>query len=344
MWCKMNPSVAIIVLNWNGYKDTIECLESIHQINYDNYNAIVVDNGSFDDSVHKIKEYCSGKIEIKSKFFEYDPENKPVNVFEYGEDELESDKDMNTIDQLPSNKKIILIKNKKNYGFALGNNIGIKYAVKNLKSDYVLLLNNDVVVDPEFLNELINVAGSDPQIGAVGPKTYFYDDRNMIQWAAGGFMDPKYFKVESIGSFEMDNGQYNENLELDYIVASCVLCKKEVIKKAGLLDHSYFMYFEDVDWSIKILRSGYKCYYAYKSKIWHKMGVSSSNCYKARFYHMNRIYLFKKNFKQSEYFSSLLRFIFTVFPRESLDTLRSKGFKYFSCYLRGIIGGITKKS
>lgn len=247
------------------------------------------------------------------------------------------------IGNLSPNNKIILIKNKENYGFAEGNNIGINFAINNLKSDYILLLNNDTVVDRAFLNELINVAENDPQIGAVGPKTYFYDKKDMIQWAAGGFMEPEYFKVESIGSFEVDNGQYDENLELDYISGSCVLCKREVIEKAGLLDHSYFMYFEDVDWSIKILRNAYKCYYVYKSKIWHKMGVSSNNCFKTRYYHMNRIYLVKKNFKRSEYSSSLIRFIFTIFPKESLDMIRSKGFKHYFCYLRGILGGIAKK-
>lgn len=340
----MNLNISIIILNWNGWKDTIECLESLYQIDYSNYNVIVVDNGSSDESVDKIKEYCQGKIKVESSFFEYDPLNKPIKILEYTEEELKTKNDkIKLIESLPPSEKIILIKNKENHGFAEGNNIGIRFALNVLKSDYVLLLNNDTVVDRKFLNELINVAESNPQIGAVGPKTYFYDNENMIQWAAGGFMDPKYFKVESIGSFEIDNGQYDENRELDYIVASCVLCKREVIEKAGLLDHSYFMYFEDVDWSIKILRNGYKCYYAYKSKIWHKMGVSSSNCFKTRYYHMNRIYLVKKNFKRSEYLSSLIRFIFTIFPKQSLDMVRSNGFKHYFCYLRGILGGIAKK-
>lgn len=339
----MNPHVAIIILNWNGWKDTIECLESLYRINYPDYDVIVVDNGSEDESIEKIKKYCQGKIKVKSKFFEYDQRNKPIKVFEYKEEELKpKNDDNNLISNLSPNKKIILIENKENYGFAEGSNIGINFAINNLKSDYILLLNNDTVVDREFLNELINVAESCLQIGAVGPKTYFYDKKGMIQWAAGGFMEPEYFKVESIGSFEVDNGQYDENLELDYIVGSCVLCKREVIEKTGLLDHSYFMYFEDVDWSIKILRNGYKCYYAYKSKIWHKMGVSSNNCFKTRYYHMNRIYLVKKNFERSEYLGSLMRFIFTIFPKESIDMIRSKGFKHYFCYLRGILGGIAK--
>jgi len=340
----IDHGAAIIILNWNGWKDTIECLESLYRIDYPNYDVIVVDNSSEDDSVDKIKEYCKGKIKVESKFFEYDQRNKPVKVFEYKEEELKAENnDNNLIGNLSPNKKIILIKNRENYGFAGGNNIGIKYALNNLNPDYILLLNNDTVVERKFLNELINVAESSPQIGAVGPKTYFYDKKCRIQWAAGGFMELKYFKVEFIGSFEIDNGQYDENMALDYISGSCVLYKREVIEKAGLLDHSYFMYFEDLDWSIKILKNNHKCYYAYKSKIWHKMGVSSNDCFKTRYYHMNRIYLVKKNLKRSEYLNSLIRFIFTIFPKESLDMIRSKGFKHYFCYLRGILSGIAKK-
>lgn len=338
----MKPKVTVIILNWNGWKDTIECLESLYKINYPNYNVILVDNNSMDDSISKIREYCSGKIEIKSDFFEYNPNNKPIKIIEYSEKEI---KDLN--DEYLSSDKLLIIKNDENYGFAEGNNIGIRYALNNLDSDYILLLNNDTVVDEKFLNELVDAAESNDEIGAVGPKTYYYNEKNMIQWTAGGFLEPKYFKVESIGPFEIDKGQYDMNQELDYIIGSCVLCKRNVIEKVGLLDHGYFMYFEDVDWSLRILKSNYKCVYAYKSKIWHKMGVSSGACFKTHYYHMNRIYLFKKYSKRTEYLKSLLRFIFTVFPRETFGLMYSNGIihgiKYYPCYLRGIIKGITKK-
>ena len=85
----MNPKVSIIILNWNGWKDTIECLESLYQIAYPNYDVIVVDNGSEDDSIEKIKEYAEGKIKVESKFFEYSPENKPIKIVEYTRKEAE---------------------------------------------------------------------------------------------------------------------------------------------------------------------------------------------------------------------------------------------------------------
>ena len=78
----INPKVTIIVLNWIEWKNTIECLESLYRITYPNYDVIVVDNGSEDESIEKIKEYCKGKVKVDSKFFEYDQGNKPIKIIE----------------------------------------------------------------------------------------------------------------------------------------------------------------------------------------------------------------------------------------------------------------------
>ena len=88
------PRVSIIILNWNGWRDTIECLESLYRINYLNYDIIVVDNDSNDESIEKIKEYCNGKTEINSKFFKYSEENKPIEVFEILEDDARNKRDV----------------------------------------------------------------------------------------------------------------------------------------------------------------------------------------------------------------------------------------------------------
>ena len=86
----MNPKVSIIILNWNGWRDTIECLESVYQITYPSYDVIVVDNGSEDESIEKITEYCKGKIEVESKFFEYSSENKPIKIIECTREDAEA--------------------------------------------------------------------------------------------------------------------------------------------------------------------------------------------------------------------------------------------------------------
>ncbi|MEN4006462.1 MAG: glycosyltransferase [Methanobacterium sp.] len=131
----MKPNVSIIILNWNGWKDTIECLESLYQIDYPNYEVIVVDNASSDNSIEKIRDYCKGKIKVKSEFFEYNSINKPIEIFELNKDETRKIEEMYY--NLPSNRKLILIKNDQNYGYAEGNNIGIRYALNTLENFYL---------------------------------------------------------------------------------------------------------------------------------------------------------------------------------------------------------------
>ena len=192
----MYPNVAVIILNWNGWVDTLECLESLYQISYPNYNIIIVDNDSKDNSIQKIKKYCNGEIKVESKFFQYQTKNKPIKTIEYTEKEVETNSNQsNSVkgkNQSLSSNSLIIIKADKNHGFAGGNNIGINYTIHNLKMDYILLLNNDTVVDPDFLKELVNTAESSDDIGFVGAKTYFYNKENTIQVAGGANVSFKY--------------------------------------------------------------------------------------------------------------------------------------------------------
>ncbi|MEN6292102.1 MAG: glycosyltransferase family 2 protein, partial [Methanobacterium sp.] len=227
---KMNPHVSIIILNWNGWKDTIECLESIYQNNYSNYSIVLVDNNSDDESVDKIKGYCKGEIEVNSPFFRYNSKNKPIEILEcetVGEIKIE------TVN--PPFHNLFLIKNDINVGFAEGNNIGIRYALNNLNSDYILLLNNDTVVDKEFIVEMLKVSENDNEIGITGPKMYYYDSPNQI-WFAGGKISWKFCRGLNIGNHEVDLGQYDNVARVEFISGCAFLIKKEVIDRIGMLD------------------------------------------------------------------------------------------------------------
>ena len=199
----MEPKVSIILLNWNGWEDTVECLESLYQISYTNYNIILVDNNSEDDSLHRIKEYLMGDMPIRSEFYEYDTSNKPIQLVCKGETPRNGD------------ESLILIKNTENLGFAGGNNVGIEYSMQELKPDYVLLLNNDTVVDKYFLNELVKTGESNPEIGFVGAKTLFYDKETTIQEAGGGMIDYAHAEVEGIGYNEVNDGSIDSYIEPD---------------------------------------------------------------------------------------------------------------------------------
>ena len=333
------PRVSIISINWNGWKDTIECLESLYQINYPNYDVILVDNASEDDSITKIKDYCKGKIKVESEFFGYQDDIKPINVFEYTNLELNGIEKMDQF-SISSSRRLILIKNDKNYGFAEGNNIGMKFALEILDSDYILLLNNDTVVDKDFLSELINVAESDENIGFVGPKVYIYSNKDMLQVAGGSEVDLKHGEVSEIAYHYKDNGKYDYYFEPDFIGGTCILGKRKVIEKVGLLDSNYFMYWEDADWCFRGRKHGYKSAYAFKSKIWHKYGVSSGTPFKMYYFTRNRIYFMKKNITSLRFIQFSL-FLAVVTSYKCLyQLIRLKDLKMSNAYLKGFIDGL----
>ena len=338
----MYPKVSIIILNWNGWKDTIECLESLYQINYPNYNVIVVDNGSEDDSIEKIKEYTNKKIE--KKFF--DKKNKAIAIIEYNEKELGTKKSLLT------NKNLILIKNPKNYGFVRGNNIAMEFALNNLQPGYVLLLNNDTVVEKKFLDELVVVAENKNNVGFVGPKIYFYNYKNKnysindnIIQHAGATQNLWNFKPKHIGYGKKDIGQYNEIKKVDYIHGSCILAKTQTILEVGLLDEDYVSYREENDWCMRGHKKGWKSFYTYKSVIWHKGGGSTNkkNIQPLVLYYMtrNRFLFIKKHANNWQMLSFLIYFfIFDFWWTMGVSILYFKHFRLLKCYLKATRRGL----
>jgi GT2 family glycosyltransferase len=282
------PRVSVIILNWNGWKDTIECLESLYQISYPNYDVIVIDNGSTDDSIEKIKEFCEGKIIVNSSFFKYSQENKPIKIVEYTREEAEAGGGKESeLFGLPSNKRLILIRNEKNYGFAGGNNVGIRYALKALNPDYLLLLNNDTVVDREFLSELVKVGEREEKIGAVNPKIYRYDEPKRLQ-AVYSKVNFSGGRAPVIGQNKIDNGQFDLERETGYVFGECFFVKSKVIRDVGLFNPNYFCYWEEIELCMRIRKKGYRMLYCPKARIWHKVSRSSGRIIGFKEYHSIR--------------------------------------------------------
>ena len=334
------PKVAIITLNWNGWEDTIECFESLYQITYPNYDVIVVDNGSEDESIKNIKEYAEGNAKVESKFFEYDPSNKPIKIIEYTKEEAEAGrgKEME-IENLPSNRKLIIIKNEKNYGFAEGNNIGMRYALRVLNPDYVLLLNNDTVVDKEFLGELVKVGEGDEKIGIVGPMILSYYNSNLIL-SAGLDISKITHTTKMLGhARRQDDIKYNIEKEVDYVSGCALLIKTEVIKSIGLMDSRYFVYVEEKDWCVRARLSGYSCVYVPRSSIWHKVSISANQISGLQEYYLVRgqiLYLKKfTNFWQS--LVALPHF----FTQKILFSLKVRKFVLLRACFKGLVDGLS---
>ena len=268
----MNPHVTIIILNWNGWKDTIECLESIYQINYPHFEVVLVDNHSENNSIQKIREYCQGELIIESKFFNYTNKNKPITLIEYSNDEIRDSKN-NLYKKYDSdiNQKLILIKNDENYGFAKGNNIGIRFAFKNLNSPYILLLNNDTIVDPKFLNEMMKASKIYDKTGIVGAKLLNAYNTQIID-STGHVLS--WGRIVDRGHGEVDHGQYDKQEKVMGAMAAAALYKKEMLLEIGLLDTRYVTLGEDADLSWRAYDKDWKAIYAPKSIVYHKRGRS----------------------------------------------------------------------
>jgi len=222
--------VAIIILNWNGMNDTIECLQSITKITYPNYKIVVVDNASEDGS-------CE---EIRNRF-----------------------------------PQVQIIKNAKNLGFAEGSNVGIRQGIE-MGCEYVLLLNNDTIVEQDFLSPLVHIAEIKPNAGMVGPKIIDYYS-GKIQFAGGlinkmNFRNP--FVSRGVGR-EDDHQQFDSPRNCEWLTGCCLLIPANVLLDVGLFNPSFFAYCEDVDLSLRMRTSGYDLVYCPESCIRHKGGASS---------------------------------------------------------------------
>lgn len=293
------PKVSVIILNWNGWEDTIECLKSLYQINYSNFNVIIIDNASEDDSVKRINEYAEGK-------------------------------------------KLKIIENKENYGFAEGNNIGIRYVLNNLHPDYILLLNNDTIVDKNFLKELVYAGEIDAEIGMIGPKIYYYDKPDVI-WSVGCKISWKLARGIQIGSNEEDHGQYDKSKIVEYVSGSAFLIKINVIEKIGLMDKNYFLYFEESDWTLRANQEGYKSLYVPNAKIWHKVsqtGGGISNPIGLYYITRNRWIFMKKWAKKSDYWFFVIYQIFLAIFFPIILSIYYANKKLFSAYYMGLKAGV----
>ena len=259
------PRVVIIILNWDGLENTIECLESLKKITYPNYKVIVVDNASSRDDVKVLGE----------KFGDY----------------------------------IHIIQNDKNYGFAEGNNIGIRHALAHLAPDYVFFLNNDTVVAPDVLDELVRAAKADPNVGIAGPKIYYYDisGRKDVIWAAGGKVTWWHpWVYDGIGCNDDDLPRYQALRTVDWVSGAAMMIKRQVLDELSLLNGDYFLGNEDVEYCLRAQKHGFKVMYVPDARVWHKVGKSRQK-QGPRFSDLPPYYrLIRRNFPLTVYLYQLL--------------------------------------
>lgn len=334
----MKLKVSIIILNWNGWKDTIECLESLYQITYPNYDVILVDNGSEDESIKKIKEYCQGKIKINSKFYKYDPYSKPITIIEIktGKTKI-TKKQYEQSKKSPSNRKIFLIKNDDNLGFAEGNNIGMRLAISTFDTDYILLLNNDTIVKKSFLNFLVLAAEKEKRVGICSSKIINMHNSRIIDSTGHIF---KWGHIVDRGNGRIDRGQYDKKKSIIGAMAAACLYKKEMIEDVGLFDPIFITQYEDVDLSWRSFMKGWKGKFVPEAVVYHKRGASikknSIILYKMQILGLkNSVLVVKRNANSYQKYLFSIFFIFNGFLNifKKLTCRSSVGIIYYFKWL-----------
>jgi hypothetical protein len=188
-------------------------------------------------------------------------------------------------EKFPNDKKyqnfnLELIRSEKNLGFAGGQNLGIKFALDN-GADYIVVLNNDVILDKNLIIELLKTFDTEKNCGIVSPKIYFarghefHKDRysqpelGKVIWYAGGKIDWRNIIASHLGVDEVDKGQYEKTEETDFASGCCEMIKREVFEKLGLFDERYFLYYEDNDLSQRARAQNFKIFYQPKASMWH---------------------------------------------------------------------------
>jgi GT2 family glycosyltransferase len=267
---RMTLNVHIIVLNWNGWRDTIECLESLFHQDYPDYTVVVCDNGSSDDSLRKIAEWANVQIPAEStnpqlSHLIQPPHRTPIPYHALTRQEAES----NLAGCRPP---LILIQNAANVGFAAGNNVGLRYALADPNCQYCWILNNDTVVEPHALSAMVRLMQKMPELGLCGSLNLDYYDPNMVQ-AQGGMTYNRW-----TGRVRKEAPCLIQDLDtrparMDYVNGASMLASRALIQKVGLMEESYFLYFEELDWAMRA-NGEFTLGYAPDSVIYHKEGAT----------------------------------------------------------------------
>ncbi len=229
---------------------------------------------------------------------------------------------------------VILYESPVNYGFAGGNNLGIMRA----KGEYVLLLNNDTIVDKGFLEPMVAKLESDRTIGAVSSKLRFFYDPSIIQYAGYTPLNHVTMRNFAIGFREKDRGQHDRDMETSYAHGAAMMVPMHVIREIGLMSYIFFLYYEEADWSYRIKKAGYRIFYVHNALVFHKESVSVGKLSALKIYHLNRnrLVFMRRNISGKEFILGIFYQLLIAIPKNAFRfLLKGKPILFFA-YLRAI--------
>jgi GT2 family glycosyltransferase len=293
--------VCIVVLNWNGWRDTIECLESIFQSDYANFQIVVCDNNSSDQSMEHLRNWAEGKLDSPSPDENFlrsssSPIPKPLNFLIYTRDEAEAGGDSRA-----DNAQLVIIQTGDNLGYAGGNNVGLRYVLARPEFEYVWILNNDLVVAMDALSEMLKVSADDSYERPIGSYHYNYFSPDTLEMV-GGLYVTKFLAIRP--DFEKDINK------VDYLSGASLLLTRKRLESLGLILEEYFLNAEDLEYTYFYKVEFQKqnpdvSPFLVAGSIWHKVSATQG---KSSFLHS---YYYTRNILYSSCKIGNLQFSFT---------------------------------
>lgn len=241
----ITPSVHIVILNWNSYQDSADCLRSLGQLEYPSYKVWVVDNASANQEAQRLAE-----------------EFPWAGI-------------------LPQSQ---------NLGFCGGCNEGMKKALEE-KAELVMLLNNDTLVPPGLLSDLVNGYNDLAEPGAVSPLIMHYPEKEKI-WFSEAIWSTDW--RSGMAAFKLTNGRSVEELKrqgpykTEFACGCCLMVSAAIIRKVGLFDERYFAYFDEAEWCVRMKKAGFDAFVIPAAHMFHKVGATTPSLVMTYLMYRNR--------------------------------------------------------
>ena len=304
----MNPKVAILIVNWNGWKDTLQCLESVFGQGLPNCRTVVIDNGSRNDSVAKIRDWAAGKIRSTLEGV-----HEPVTLISYSRETAERGGSAEEEQRLAAagDRGLVLIETGANLGFSGGNNVGMRYALAQ-GADYILLLNNDALfASPDTLRVMVEFMNRTPSAGACGGRLFYPDGEPQQSYGNFpalprilGYLFPLYKLLPSQWlkgvkrSNVVPDDSVRKPLQVDWPSGACLMVRSQAVWDVGMLDERFFLYMEETDWCLRMKARGWDRYYLPQAEVIHTFGGSvTKTSTSMRQYHLESQFVYyRKHF------------------------------------------------
>jgi GT2 family glycosyltransferase len=288
--------VAIVLVNWNGWKECIECMDTLLVQLHQDFHIFIVDNDSQDLSIERIIAWCGSPTSDQNW-------RRQEGVGRYTDLAQRApityrliERTADTPAPIPEGCKLTLVRSGGNLGFAGGCNVGIRVAGLQEFSHF-WFLNADTVIERRALVELLARENVEPGLGIVGSTLLFYDAPGRIFALAGGYIDPKNASSRHIGVgsplADVPDDPLGVERALTFVCGASMLVSARFIREIGLMQEDYFLYYEDADWAMRArAQDRFRLGYAPGSVVYHKSGANSSKLvpvFSARFYYRNRL-------------------------------------------------------